>query len=213
MRKLLALLVALPLAVAAQEYPAPPQPSPSSGAAPYYPRSQQRDGWYIGFGVGMGDGSISGQGESFSFREMNFDRDPTRIGLNFKVGWTVTPRLLLGLDITASRAQASGSGVTTAAQITNYDAVATFFPMERGFFVRGGLGLSALSLEYDDGIDDATDTYGGMNILGGIGYAFWLGKQFNLTVNLDGSKQFYGSSDVEPESSQFWMVYAGFDWY
>jgi hypothetical protein len=32
-------------------------------------------------------------------------------------------------------------------------------------------------------------------------------------VNLDGSKQFYGSSDADPESSQFWMLYAGFDWY
>lgn len=210
MRKLFALLVALPLAVAAQEYPAPPQPAPSSGAAPYYPRSQQRDGWYIGFGVGMGDGSISGQGESFSFEEINGNRDPMRIGLNFKVGWTINPRLLLGLDITAARAQASGDGlVDSAAQITNYDAVATFFPWERGLFVRGGVGLSAFTLE----IDGESESYGGTNLLGGVGYAFWLGKQFNLTVNLDGSKQFYGSSDVEPESSQFWMLYAGFDWY
>ena len=213
MRRLVAPLVVCPLAVAAQEGPAPPQPSPSSGAAPVYARTQQRDGWYIGFGVGLGDGGVSVQGESLSFKELNFDRDPTRIGLNFKLGWTVTPRLLLGLDITAARAQASGDGVTTAAQITNYDAVATFFPWERGLFVRGGLGLSALSLEVDGGSLEGSDTYGGTNILGGIGYAFWLGQQFNLTLNLDASKQFYGSSATEPEGSSFWMLYAGFDWY
>ncbi|WP_242343080.1 outer membrane beta-barrel protein [Anaeromyxobacter terrae] len=212
MRKLLALLIAFPLVAAAQEGPAP-QPPSYPPRSPRYAPAQQRDGWYIGFGVGVGDGSVSGQGSSLSFKELNYDRDPTRLGLNFKVGWTVTPRLLLGLDITAARAQASGSGVTTAAQITNYDAVATFFPMERGLFLRGGLGLSALSLAYDDGIDDITDTYGGTNLLGGVGYAFWLGKQFNLTVNLDASKQFYGSSDTAPEGSSFWMLYAGFDWY
>ncbi|WP_242361317.1 hypothetical protein [Anaeromyxobacter sp. SG17] len=212
MRKLLALLIAFPLAAAAQD-PGPQPPYTPGSRAPRYAPAQQRDNWYIGFGVGMGDGSVSGQGDSLSFKELNYDRDPTRLALNFKVGWTVTPRLLLGLDITAARAQASGSGLTTSAQITNYDAVATFFPMERGFFVRGGLGLSALSLAYDDGFDDVTDTFGGTNILGGLGYAFWLGKQFNLTVNLDASKQFYGSSDTAPEGSQFWMLYAGFDWY
>lgn len=205
MRKLLALLVAAPLAAAGQEVPAPPQPATAPYAA-----AQQRDGWYIGFGVGIPDGSISGQGDSFSFKEINGDRDPTRLALNFKVGWTVNPRLLLGLDITAARAQASGDGlVDSAAQITNYNAVATFFPWERGFFVRGGLGLSALTLE----LDDESESYGGTNLLGGLGYAFWLGKQFNLTVNLDASKQFYGSSDLDPEGSQFWMLYAGFDWY
>ena len=208
MRKLLAVLVALPLVTAAQEVPAPSRPTFDPPSAQLASRAKQREGWYIGFGLGVGDGSVSGQGESFSFKELNVD-DPTRGALNFKVGWTVTPRLLLGLDITAVRAQASASGLSTATQVTNYDAVATFFPWERGLFVRGGLGLSAMTFE----LEDESETYGGTNLLGGIGYAFWLGKQFNLTLNLDASQQFYGDSADEPESSRFWMLYAGFDWY
>ena len=193
----------------AQAYPAEPVP-PAPPAQPYYASRARRDSWYIGFGLGTGGGSASGQGATYSFRELNYDRSTTNLLLNFKVGATISPRLLLGFDLTAVRSAADQDGFATAVQVNNYDAVATFFPMETGLFVRGGLGLSAISVEAD-GL--STTTAGGANVLLGVGYAWWLGRSFNLTVNLDFSAQSYGSSNDKPESSRLWALYAGFDWY
>lgn len=168
-----------------------------------------RDSWYIGFGLGTGDGSASGQGERYSLSDLNVD-DPTNVFLNFKAGATLTPQLLLGGDLTYLSSQASAGGYDSSVGIMNVDLVATFFPMERGLFFRGGLGRSAY-VQTADGYDDYNR--GGWNVLGGVGYAFWLGQRFNLTVNLDVSQQWYGSSDVDVENSRFWALYAGFDWY
>jgi len=191
----------------AQAYPAEPAPPPP--AQPYYASRGRRDSWYIGFGLGTGGGSASGQGSTFSFRELNGDRSTTNVLLNFKVGATISPRLLLGFDLTAVRSAADQDGYDTAVQVNNYDAVATFFPMDTGLFVRGGLGLSAISVESPV----TTVTASGANVLLGVGYAWWLGRTFNLTVNLDFSAQSYGSSNDKPESSRVWALYAGFDWY
>lgn len=57
------------------------------------------------------------------------------------------------------------------------------------------------------------DVVRGFGILGGVGYAFWLGKTFNLTLNIDHSRQYYNSDAFEPNRSQFTSAYVGFDWY
>jgi hypothetical protein len=51
-------------------------------------------------------------------------------------------------------------------------------------------------------------------VLAGVGYTFWIGKSFNLTINFDHSRQFYASGDVNyPSNSQFTALHLGFDWY
>jgi hypothetical protein len=195
----LAAALLAPMLTLAQE--APP--------AAYYP-GQQRDTWYIGFGLGTGDGSLTRASTSYTFKEANFDRSPSNLFLNFKVGATMSPRLLLGLDITALRSTADQGGFTSAVQVTNTDAVVTFFPMERGLYLRGGVGLSSMVVSAD-GFSDSTAR--GANILLGAGYAFWLGQKFNLTVGLDFSAQNYGSSNDQIEDSKMWALWVGADWY
>ncbi len=209
--------------------PAAPQPPPSAFPAP--PRPQKaRDRWYIGFGVGSGDGKIADAGGTMTFKEAHLDESPATLFMNFKVGATLSPKLLLGLDIGVISSAAERSGVstalgvadvTTSLGIVNLDAMATFFPTERGFFLKGGFGRSALTYTADaKGIGKSDTTASGWNVAGGVGYAWWLGKQYNLTATLELSRQWYeGATRTGPfllpavEDSQFWSLWLGFDWY
>ena len=174
--------------------------------------THQRDNWYIGFGLGGAfDASYEDAGQERTFDDWlefwGFDKDP-KISLNFKVGGTLSPKTLLGFDITAVGQSGSLPGVDGHIQINNYFLMLTHFPKKEGFFIRAGGGLSILTAE----IDTASDTANGFGLLGGLGYAFWLGESFNLTLNIDHSRQFY-SGGSDPDNSQFTIFYVGFDWY
>lgn len=231
MRKLVALALAVPLLATAQEgepaapaelrpiaqaYPPPPPRYPPNPAGYVHDApEQQRDFWYIGFGLGSGTGSATYAGDRLSFREAHGDAGgPTNVTMNFKAGATLTPNLLFGGDITAIGSVLDEGGVETTLTVTNLDAVATWFPTGRGLFLRGGVGISAYRFEVDGGFDDGwSEEATGVNVLGGIGYAFWLGRRFNLTLNADVSAQDYGDEDLSAESSRFANFYVGFDWY
>ncbi len=178
--------------------------------------THQRDSWYIGFGLGGAfDASYEIDGQENTFDDWlefwGFDKDP-KISLNFKVGKTLSPKNLLGFDITAVSQTGSIPGGDGHIQISNFFLMFTHFPKEEGFFIRAGGGLSTLTAELDWGFGDVSDSASGFGLLGGIGYAFWLGKSFNLTLNIDHSRQFYSGGN-DPDNSQFTIFYLGFDWY
>jgi hypothetical protein len=221
MKKMLAALaVLLPLVASAQYEPAPQPgyaPAPSYGPGGTLGR---RSPWYIGFGFGGGSGNLRWGGVSGTLDEWNESRwpyaiDSSTFSANFKVGATLSDRLLVGFDITGVMAYASDSQATTSVGLFNYDAVATFFPMGEGLFVRGGVGLSRLSDSWDTPVGSGSDSWSGFNFLGGVGYALWLGQAFNLTLNLDYSYQNWGgsSTSADPENSNFVAFWVGFDWY
>jgi hypothetical protein len=201
--------------------PPPPRYAPPSRYAPppryaqgpsYLLPPQTRDTWYIGFGIGVADGTVKDALGNSSFSEY-LGQSPTTAAFNFKVGTTLTSRLLLGLDISGVSSSAYYAGGSATLDIANYDAVATFFPAERGFFLRAGAGLSRLTL---DVTGFASQSFGGANITAGAGHAWWIGRWFNLTVNLDYSAQFYGDHNggtTGPQRSEFWALGLGFDWY
>jgi hypothetical protein len=225
MRTLAALLLFLPLASLAQNAPPPevpaaqpaamaapaPQPPPPPSPAPYAPPFQRRDPWYIGFGIGGGSGS--GTDASGTTKFTDGLTDPTTVFINFKVGATMTPKLLLGLDISAVRTQGTALGVTLGIQTTNYDAMVTFFPMERGLFLRGGVGLSRITADVTNGVDRVAETNSGVNLTVGAGYAFWIGRTFNMTINLDLSAQKFNSGKLTVTSGSTAALWLGFDWY
>lgn len=208
MKKILAaLLVTLPLAALAQYEPVPPPPDDSAYGS-------RRSPWYIGFGLGGGSGNVSHAFGDYTFDEWHgSSTSPTNVFLNFKIGATLSPTLLLGFDVTAIRSVVDDPAYTSALQINNYDAVVTWFPQGEGFFVRGGAGLTRFVLEYEDGYGVFDDTVSGFNALVGGGYAFWFGQAANLTINADYSVQSYGSNDYDLESSNFFALWVGFDWY
>jgi opacity protein-like surface antigen len=201
--------------------PPPGYPPPPPGYHPpaYYPPPPTRDTWYIGFGIGSGGGNFTqSDGTHYNFRDA-VGSDPVQVSFNFKIGATLTPRLLLGFDLTSLRTEGTitdnfGNQATYGIQVTNADAMLTWFPVERGPFLRGGLGLASLSEDISGG--GTTRTRSGVGALIGGGYAFWLGRSFNLTLNLDLSAQSYGSTSSDPlaaKRSSFANLWVGFDWY
>ena len=82
------------------------------------------------------------------------------------------------------------------------------------FFLRGGVGLATLRVDASGFGTSASASVNGVNLTVGGGYAFWIGRTFNLTLNLDLSGQSYSSSDpTAPSKSNFTALWLGFDWY
>ncbi len=176
----------------------------------------QRGNWYIGFGLGgalSAAWTVNGQSVSFDDWLAGLDTGP-KISLNFKIGGTLSPETLLGFDLTAVGQGGTTSGADAHAQINNYFLMLTHFPHQEGLFFRMGGGFSNLLNTIDTPFGDLDSKVTGVGALAGIGYAFWLGKSFNLTLNLDYSQQWYSNDSAgEPDRSNFTIAYLGFDWY
>jgi len=200
-------------APAAPAYPPPqaqaPAYPPAAYPPPVYPaaRPQRRGAWYIGFGLGGGGGNINGAGTSTSLSDW-VGGGATTLSINFRVGATLTPNLLLGFDGGALATQNGNNSV----QLNYYDLGMMFFPAEKGFFLRAAAGLSAAVLDGGTYVTGQGTVRGG-NVLAGLGYAFWLGETFNLTLNLDYQAHFFGSNTVDLKSAGGVSGWVGFDWY
>lgn len=191
--------------------------APLAGAAQEGYYAPTRGLWYIGFGIGAGDGQTYVGGTTSSFHDLlaSTGSDHFRLGGNFKVGATLSPTTLVGFDLTLLRGFGSApGGYDTWVQVSNWNLMFTFFPMQQGLFLRGGGGLAWLETGIQDRytLAQATYDYGGLDLLGGVGWAFWLTRRFNLTLNADLSWQFYPwSTDVK--GSRMFLAYVGFDFY
>lgn len=183
--------------------------------------AQEKSSWYLGFGIGTGDGSLEnkyGYSDNISNAFGSGWNYSPRVAINFGVGSILNPKTHLGFELSAIRQDAtySSSGISGSAslQINNYMAIATYFPMISGFFVKGGAGLSYLQWEANASVpgysEHISDTYSGMGIIGGIGYAFWIGETFNLCLHFDYSYQEYGEYI---DNSNFYAVYISFYWF
>ena len=227
MTRRIASILAAALATLAPALSSAQAPSPGAPGAPYPPygsvppvNQHLRDNWYIGFGVGSGGGNVTVDGQNLSFQDVLRGNgvDSSFTGaLQFEVGATVRPDLLVGFDVRLIRSQGStslfGPSTDLGVQATDYLAVLTWFPAERGFFLRGGAGVATMTLDANSRGARSSDTHAGVGALAGLGYAFWLGQHFNLTLNLDASAQKYGGGVGLPESSRFVDAYLGFTWY
>jgi hypothetical protein len=70
---------------------------------------------------------------------------PVGFALQIGAGATLSSKVLLGLDVRAVRAQ-SKDGLTAGALLADYTVMLTWFPAERGFFLRLGGGASTLGI-------------------------------------------------------------------
>jgi hypothetical protein len=167
-------------------------------------------GWYIGTGLGGGFGaeySLNGRTVTFSDHlQGTTDKSPL-IGLNLlNVGVTLGPNWLVGFtsaSVSQSGKSPSGDG---RVQINTYLVSATWFPAEKGVFLRGGVGGANIQSD----LNGITDQVNGSAGLFGLGYALALGTKHNITFTADHSRQSYGSSTTRPEKSNFSAAYVGY---
>jgi hypothetical protein len=211
MRFLAALLLAIPLAAAAQYEPGGP-----AGRGGY---DEPRGGYgrraplYFAVGIGVPTGVFTAGGGTWTFSEWNYGATrPMTVGsFDLQVGFSLADRILLGFDGTILLARSDADGFTTAVWNQNADAVLTIFPQGEGFFVRGGGGLSWLTRVDTDAVIDETSS--GVNAMFGFGWAFWLGRSVNLTLGADIWFQRYSGNVGEATGATTAAASAGLAWY
>jgi hypothetical protein len=166
--------------------------------------------WYVGTGFGPGFGAkykLNGQSITFDDRLQNATDKTPLIALNVvNAGIALSPNLLFGFSGSAVAQTGKIAGNDTHLQINNYFAALTWFPAEKGFFVRGGGGLSNILI--DTGV--ASDRANGFGILLGAGYALQIAGHHNITFTVDHTRQSYSGSSTKPDNSQFTAAYLGY---
>jgi hypothetical protein len=128
---------------------------------------QTRQGFFIGLGIGAG-----------SFGTEDGDGRETGGAGHVTLGGTLTPQLLLGGEFTGWTKEEGGARVSH----TNATAIVQFYPIvDAGFFLRGGIGSSTLSVSGSSGnvtisVDDT-----GLGATAGLGYDIRVGSSFSIT--------------------------------
>ncbi|HEU4681877.1 MAG TPA: outer membrane beta-barrel protein [Gemmatimonadales bacterium] len=131
-------------------------------------QAQTKEGFWIGGGMGYGSLGMSCDGCG------DVDRQGGASGY-FKLGGTLRPNVLLGVEGNAWRKSEGTSTVTMG----NFSGAAYWYPMATsGLFLKGGVGYSTLRLD-DDVIGDASDS--GFGLLAGLGYDVRVSRNLSIT--------------------------------
>jgi hypothetical protein len=214
-RLALALLLALPVAAGAQvlvpyppgyRIPPPPPPPPPAYVGPYVaPQVPPLSPFYFNLGIGYGAQSWYGSPGYGGYAGVAHGGLAYHVG----AGARLMPQLLLGFDLTGLSTFGSDPYVgNVGLTVLDYDVVATLFPFVRGFFLRGGAGLSTLAWAPPTGIGVS---YLGTNVLLGAGWAFPVSSPLHFTLGVDWILPFFGAADVS--GSSIWMFRAGLGLY
>ncbi len=154
-----------------QSPPPVPQTPPTTDSD-----SPQREGFWIGFGLGYGTASVSF--DDFS----DDDREGSITGF-LKLGGTLNHRVLLGVE--------SNAWVKSEEDVTltlgSVAGTVTFYPMPTsGFFVKGGLGLSYMRTDvFLGGAGTVNVSKTGWGMIAGLGYDWRLGENTSITPVLN----------------------------
>ena len=180
--------------------------APAAAAA----EPEQGIGWYVGTGIGPAFGAkfkLNGRTVSFDDTMQGATDKSSLIAINLvNAGIALSPSLLVGFSGSLAGQTGKINGNNAQTQINNYFAAVTWFPAERGFFVRGGGGLSSILI--DTGV--TSDRTSGLGILLGGGFAQRVAGRHYITFTADYSRQSYSGSSTKPDNSQFGAVYLGY---
>lgn len=138
---------------------------------PAFENRQRREGFWIGLGLGYG--SYKGCDDIFGCS----DRQGSGSAY-VKLGGTLNPQVLLGVESTAWTKDESGARVT-AGGVTGTVA---FYPvLSSGFFVKGGFGLSYIESKYVEGALSVSASKTGWALIAGLGYDVRVARNVSIT--------------------------------
>jgi len=177
----------------------PPLLSPSS--------YRIRNRYYIGMDLRNVRGNTPLSGRILSFEQLSA---VTGYSAGFEAGITANPYTLIGFRF--SPIEFNTDTLLTETMETYGDVLflTTFFPHKSGHFVRAGFGHTSYYFQRSDVIESPVspeepdkdqrifaDTptenknINGLTTMLGLGYAFWLGEHYNLTMSADLNSYFF----------------------
>lgn len=129
---------------------------------------QTRQGFFISFGFGAGSLGCDDCG----------DERESGVNAYLRLGGTLSQRLLIGGEVNGWSKTEDDVTLT----VSNVGPVIMFYPSANGgFFLKGGLGLSNISLE----LGNFTIEDDGIGVTLGLGWDARVGKNFALTPYFD----------------------------
>jgi hypothetical protein len=137
--------------------------------------AHSRDGFFIGFGLGLGNAGANLNG-------LDPDRENSGTG-NFRLGWAIANNTTLGLESsswmkTYGNIDGAGTDLKLTGTVTTF--ALTYFPQNIGFYLRGGLGVATGTAKLENGVLSISDTETGLGLLGALGYEWRLTQKFAL---------------------------------
>ena len=204
----LAALLAPPIA-AAQPGGPPPPPPPGHGGG-YY------GGYYAGpppvrqglaIGVGLGVGGMDS--DSNLAQCFNCDYEPGAGGFDFHVGGMINPQMAVLFELWIHGQAVDSSGANTLWQSMWMGAVQYWLTPQ--FWLKGGLGIAVLDVQWSDGYYVENDNVGqGVALMGGAGYEVLHSTRFAIDLQLRLGSGAYEGID---EQVNVGMIGVGLNWY
>jgi hypothetical protein len=166
----------------------------------------ERNGFFIGFGLGWGNAGLDLNGVD------NLDRQNSGSG-NFRFGWAVSENLTLGLESSSWVKQwdIQGTGLDLKLTGTVTTFAVTYFPQNMGLYLRGGLGFSDGIVEVSGGGSSINQTETGLGLLGAVGYEWRLTQKFALGPQVEWA--YLGIDSDAIKSADFVAFNAQATWY
>jgi hypothetical protein len=167
---------------------------------------------FIGLAAGSGTARYTVNGTTRTFSdtfEGATDEAPLVAVKVLSFGVEVKPNLFAGADLTGVAQSGTVGTNKTDLQINNYLATLTWFPWERGLFLKVAAGVSSLFV----GSGTQSDRVWGAGGLVSAGFALRLSGAHHLTFTAEeGWQRYYSSGDTRPDSSQYNAFYLGYMW-
>jgi hypothetical protein len=168
---------------------------------------------FVGVGVGTGTARYKVNGTTKSFSDSlrgSSDESPFIAVKVVTFGVEVKPNLFAGADLTGVAQSGTNTNTgTNTLQISNYFASLTWFPWERGLFLKGAAGVSSFFIASGS----QSDRSWGLGALVSAGYSLRISGAHHLMLSAEqGWQTYWKASETRPDGSQYNAFYLGYIW-
>lgn len=192
-------------------YAMPPGPPPAAGG--FHDRAGRLS---LGFSVGLGKMQMDDSDVACS----GCDGDPLSFEADAHLGWMVSPRLALLLEVQGVGQTIADNDVYTDTLVQSTATVGAQYWVTPQLWIKGGIGGAALTVTRDDGFQTQdSDSLEGGAIMGAVGYEILSARNFALDLQLRATGATYEDSTLELDGTTSdtnvgtTSLSLGFNWY